>query len=74
MTTRVLHAFLWMSVLGHGVALGAKLFDLVVVAGAWSATPPASLVLLPYGPHYRVDPGGFFLPLILASSGVTVRL
>jgi hypothetical protein len=50
-------------VLGHRVALGAKLFDLVVIAGAWSAAPPASLTLLPYGPHYRIDPGGFFLPL-----------
>ena len=57
---RIIRFFLWLSVLGNGVALGAKLFDLVVVVGAWSTAPPASLALLPYGPHYRIDPGGFF--------------
>lgn len=49
--------------LSWGIGLGAKLFDLLVVAGAWSAAPPASLALLPYGPRYPVDPGNFFLPL-----------
>ncbi len=63
MTTRTLRAFLWISVLSWGVGLGAKLFDLLVVAGAWSAAPPASLALLPYGPRFPVNPGGFFLPL-----------
>jgi hypothetical protein len=63
MATRALRFFLWMSVIGWGVGLGAKLFDLVVVAGAWSATPPASFALLPYGKNYPVDPGDFFIPL-----------
>ena len=46
-----------------GIGLGAKLFDLVVVASAWGASPPASLELLPYGKAYPVDPGTFFQPL-----------
>ena len=60
---RVLQCFLWLSVLSCGIGLGAKLFDLVVVAGAWSASPPASFALLPYGPRYPIDPGDFFIPL-----------
>lgn len=60
---RVLQCFLWISVLSCGIGLGAKLFDLVVVAGAWSAAPPASFALLPYGPRYPIDPGDFFIPL-----------
>lgn len=48
--------FLWVSVVGWAVGLGAKLFDLVVAAGAWSA-------LLPYGKDYLIDPGDFFIPL-----------
>jgi len=63
---RLLRFFLWISVLACGVGLGAKLFDLLVVAGAWSASPPASLTLLPYGPHYPINPGDFFLPLSVA--------
>ena len=55
--------FLWFSVLGWGIGLGAKLFDLMVMAGAWGAAPPASLALMPYGPRYPMDPGGFFQPL-----------
>ena len=55
--------FLWFSVLGWAVALGAKLYDLVVLAGAWSASPPASFDLLPYGHRWPVDPGNFFQPL-----------
>jgi hypothetical protein len=35
----LLRFFLWVSVLTWGVLLGAKLFDLRVVAGAWSARP-----------------------------------
>jgi hypothetical protein len=60
---RVLQCFLWLSVLSCGIGLGAKLFDLIVVAGAWSASPPASFGLLPYGPRYPIDPGDFFIPL-----------
>jgi hypothetical protein len=63
MTTRTLRFFLWMSVIGWGVGFGAKLFDLLVVAGAWSASPPASLALLPYGPRFPMNPGDFFQPL-----------
>ena len=55
--------FLWVSILGFAVGLGAKLFDLVVLAGAWSASPPASFDLLPYGRRWPVDPGNFFQPL-----------
>ncbi len=55
--------FLWYLILGSAIGLGAKIFDLVVVAGAWGAAPPASLALMPYGPHYPVDPGTFFQPL-----------
>ena len=49
--------------IGWGVGFGAKLFDLLVVAGAWSASPPASLALLPYGPRFPMNPGDFFQPL-----------
>ena len=55
--------FLWFSVFGWGIGLGAKLFDLIVVASAWGAAPPASLALMPYGPHYPMNPGDFFQPL-----------
>ncbi|MDQ2945983.1 MAG: DUF1772 domain-containing protein [Acidobacteriota bacterium] len=55
--------FLWITIFGWAIALGAKLFDLVVVAGAWSASPPASFALLPYGKRYPIDPGDFFIPL-----------
>lgn len=60
---RVFRGFLWLAVLGWGIGLGAKLFDLLVVARAWSADPPASFALLPYGPRYPLDPGDFFIPL-----------
>lgn len=60
---KALSIFLWVAVLGWAIALGAKLFDLVVVAGAWSASPPASFALLPYGRRYPIDPGDFFIPL-----------
>jgi hypothetical protein len=49
--------FLWLSVLGWGIGLGAKLFDLIVVAGAWGAAPPTSLALMPYGPRYPMNLG-----------------
>jgi len=60
---RLTRAFLWLSVIGWGIGLGAKLFDLLVLAGAWSAAPPASFALLPYGPRWPMDPGDFFQPL-----------
>jgi hypothetical protein len=62
-TMRLMRFFLWASVLGWGVGLGGKLFDLLVVAGAWSASPPASFALLPYGPRFPMNPGDFFQPL-----------
>jgi hypothetical protein len=63
--------FLWVSVVMWGLLLGAKLFDLRVLVGAWSASPPESLSLLPYGPRFPVDTGAFFIPisaLVLTSS------
>ena len=62
---RLLQCFLWISVIGWGIGLGAKLFDLIIVAGAWGAAPPASLALMPYGPRYPMNPGDFFGPLSL---------
>src|SRR5260370_3118159 len=64
---RLMRIFLWVSVLAGGTGVGAKLYDLRVVAGAWSAAPPQSLKLLPYGPHFPVDPGKFFMPTSLAT-------
>jgi len=42
--------------------LGAKLFDLLVVAGALECRAPTSFALLPYGPRFPIDPGNFFQP------------
>ncbi len=64
---QLMRVFLWISVLAWGIGAGAKLYDLRVVAGAWSAAPPQSLALLPYGPHFPVDPGKFFMPTSLAT-------
>src|SRR5437660_12850254 len=69
---RLLRLFLWISVLGWGIGLGAKLFDLLVLAGAWSASPPASLAFLPYGPHFPIHPGNF-LPAAEPSDAVGCR-
>ena len=70
---RLTRFFLWVSVIAWGVLLGAKLFDLRVLVGAWSASPPESLSLLPYGPQYPVDTGEFFIPssaaLLVAAFG-----
>jgi len=55
--------FLWLSILAGGIGLGAKMFDLLVLAGAWGASPPGSLMLMPYGARYPIDPGNFFQPL-----------
>lgn len=73
---RLTRMFLWISVLIWGLLLGAKLFDLRVLVGAWSASPPESLSLLPYGARYPVDTGQFFLPiaatLLLATFGALI--
>jgi len=73
---RVTRFFLWILVIAWGILLGAKLFDLRVLVGAWSASPPESLSLLPYGPRYPVDTGEFFIPssaaLLLASLGALI--
>jgi hypothetical protein len=73
---RMTRIFIWISVLAWGILLGAKLFDLRVLVGAWSASPPESLSLLPYGPHYPVDTGDFFIPisaaLLVASFGALI--
>ncbi len=69
-------AFLWISVVVWGLLVGAKLFDLRVLVGAWSASPPESLSLLPYGPRWPVDTGEFFIPisaaLLLATLGALI--
>ncbi|WP_081606975.1 DUF1772 domain-containing protein [Asticcacaulis benevestitus] len=62
-TTRV---FLWLAVLAGGPLVGAKLFDLLVLAGAWSANPPQSLAMMPYGKAWPVDTGVFFIPFSAA--------
>lgn len=63
---RLARVFLWVSVLAWGVLLGGKLFDLRVLVGAWSASPPESLALLPYGPRFPVDTGDYFFPSSVA--------
>ena len=63
---RLTRMFLWISVLAWGVLLGGKLFDLRVLVGAWSASPPESLSLLPYGPRFPVDTGDYFFPSSVA--------
>jgi hypothetical protein len=60
---RMNRTFLWFSALAWGVGLGAKLFDLLVLASAWGASPPSSLALYPYGVHWPINPGSFFQPL-----------
>lgn len=58
----VTRAFLWLATLVGGPLVGAKLFDLLVLAGAWSADPPKSLAMMPYGKAWPVDTGIFFIP------------
>ena len=58
-----LEGFLWLAVICWGIGLGAKLFEFVVVISAWSANPPSSLALMPYGPKFPFNPGDFFQPL-----------
>jgi hypothetical protein len=73
---RLTRTFLWFSVLAWGVGLGAKLFDLLVLASAWGASPPSSLALYPYGVHWPINPGSFFQPLsgllLVASLGTLI--
>ena len=59
-------AWLWLAALVGGPLVGAKLFDLVVLAGAWSADPPHSLKMMPYGKAWPVDTGLFFIPFSAA--------
>lgn len=67
---------LWISVVAWGILLGGKLFDHVVLVGAWSASPPESLSLLPYGQRFSVDTGDYFFPssvaLLVCSFGVFI--
>jgi hypothetical protein len=58
--------FLWVSVIAWGLLVGGKLFDLRVLVGAWSASPPESLHLLPYGARFPVDTGEYFFPSSVA--------
>ena len=66
MRMRLTRLFLWISVIAWGILLGGKLFDLRVLVGAWSASPPESLSLLPYGPRWPVDTGEYFFPSSVA--------
>jgi hypothetical protein len=66
MRARLTRASLWISVLAWGILVGGKLFDLRVLVGAWSAAPPESLGLLPYGPRFPVDTGDYFFPSSVA--------
>jgi hypothetical protein len=62
----ITRTFLWLAVLFGGPLVGAKLFDLIVLAGAWSADPPRSLAMMPYGKDWPVDTGVFFIPFSAA--------
>lgn len=72
----ITRAFLWLAVLVGGPLLGAKLFDLLVLVGAWGADPPASLAMMPYGKAWPVDTGVFFIPfsaaMLIAGFGALV--
>ena len=76
MTTRFrfMRAFLWIAVLAWGIGAGAKLYDLIVVASAWSASPPESLSLMPYGARFPVGPGQFLHPHRVRHSSVPQAL
>jgi hypothetical protein len=63
---RMTKACLWLAALAGGPLVGAKLFDLLVLAGAWSAHPPESLAMMPYGRAWPVDTGSFFIPFSAA--------
>lgn len=76
LAARTTRSLLWVAVLAWGILLGGKLFDHVVLVGAWSANPPESLGLLPYGPRFPVDTGDYFFPssvaLLVCSLGLFV--
>ncbi|WP_085316038.1 anthrone oxygenase family protein [Derxia lacustris] len=61
--SKSLFGLAWILVSAWAIALGAKIFDLLVLATAWGASPPASFQHLPYGKDYPIDPGNFFQPL-----------
>jgi hypothetical protein len=67
---------LWVSVVVWGLLVGGKMFDHMVLVGAWSANPPESLSLLPYGERFPVDTGDYFFPssvaLLLCSCGLFI--
>ena len=63
MRKKLTRAFLWCSVILLGIALGAKVFDLLVLTRAWGADVPPSLVFYPYGKSWPIDSGNFFQPL-----------
>lgn len=73
---RLTRSFLLLAVLVGGPLLGAKLFDLLVLAGAWSSDPPASLAMMPYGKAWPVDTGVFFIPfsacMLIAGFGALI--
>lgn len=72
---RLTRFFPWVVVLASGPLLGAKILDLLVLVGAWSADPPESLRLLPQGEAWPVDTREFFIPgpaaTLLAPLGAT---
>ncbi len=72
MRNQFLRIFLWLAVTLWGIALGAKIFDLVVLGSAWGLSPPSSFIYLPYGKSFPVDPGLFFQPLSAAILALTV--
>ena len=72
----ITRAFLWLAVLVGGPLLGAKLFELIVLAGAWSALPAGSLAMMRYGKAWPVVTGVFFIPfsaaMLIAGFGALV--
>ncbi|ESQ81783.1 hypothetical protein AEAC466_20385 [Asticcacaulis sp. AC466] len=73
---RLTRIFLWVSVIGGGFLLGAKVFDTVVLAGAWNHAVPDSLRYLPYGKDFPIDTGSFFIPvsalLLISNFGAAI--
>jgi len=57
------HRFLWFSISAWGIAVGAKIYDLLVLGVAWGGAAPDSLAFYPYGKHWPINPGNFFQPL-----------
>lgn len=47
-----------------GPLVCAKLFDLIVVTGAWSANPPQSLKIMPYEKAWPIDTGLLCIPSV----------